>query len=128
MPWLAPNPRMATESGTASSEVNRQVHYWSRGRAGADAIKGCPLTATGRATRRWIVDTAADLIVERGVSAVSLDELGRLTSTSKSQMYHYFASKNGLVVAVVIWVRDRILAFHGDLHVGRIGGRTTRLG
>ena len=58
LPWLAPNPRMATESGTASSEVNPQVHYWSRGRAGADAIKGRPLTAKGRATLRRIVETA----------------------------------------------------------------------
>jgi len=54
-------------------------------------------------------------MVERGVLAVSLDEVGRVTSTSKSQMYHYFASKDDLVAAVVTCVRDRILAFHGDL-------------
>ncbi len=30
-------------------------------------------------------------------------------------MYHYFASKDDLVAAVVICVQDRILAFHGDL-------------
>ncbi len=53
-------------------------------------------------------------MVERGVLAVSLDEVGRVTSTSKSQMYHYFASKDDLVAAVVTCVRDRILAFHGD--------------
>src|SRR5271169_3728405 len=117
LPWLAPNPRMATESGTASSEVNPQVHYGSRGRAGADAIKGRPLTAKGRDTRRRIVDTAANLMVERGVSAVSLDEVGRVTSTSKSQMCHYFASRDDLVAAAVICVQDRILAFHGDLLV-----------
>ena len=74
-----------------------------------------PLTEKGRVTRRRIVDAAADLMVERGVSAVSLDEVGRATSTSKSQMYHYFASKDDLVAAVVICVQDRILAFHGDL-------------
>lgn len=117
LPWQAPNPRMATESGTASSEVNPQIHYRSRNRTGADAIKGRPLTAKGRATRLRIVDTAADLMVERGVSAVSLQEVGRLTSTSKSQMYHYFASKDDLVAAVVICVQDRILALHGDLLV-----------
>ena len=74
-----------------------------------------PLTEKGRATRRRIVDAAADLMVERGVSSVSLDEVGRVTCTSKSQMYHYFASKDDLVAAVVICVQDRILAFHGDL-------------
>ena len=105
---------MATESRTAISEANPQVH---RNRTGADAVSGHPSTARGRATRRRIVDTATDLMVERGVSAVSLDEVGRITSTSKSQMYHYFASKDDLVSAVVICARDRILAFHGDLLV-----------
>ena len=42
---------------------------------------------------------------------MSLDEVGRVTSTSKSQMYHYFASKDELVAAVVTCVRDRIVAF-----------------
>jgi AcrR family transcriptional regulator len=85
--------------------------------SGADTINERPLTAKGRDTRRRIVETASDLMVERGVSAVSLDEVGRVTSTSKSQMYHYFASKDDLVAAVVICVRDRILAFQGDLLV-----------
>ncbi len=80
-------------------------------------MKRRPVTAKGRATRSRIVDAAADLMVERGVSAVSLDDVGRVTSTSKSQMYHYFTSKDDLVAAVAICVRDRILAFHGDLLV-----------
>ena len=49
------------------------------------------------------------------MAAVSLDEVGRVTSTSKSQMYHYFTSKDELVSAVVLCVRDRILAFQGNL-------------
>jgi len=73
------------------------------------------LTAKGRDTRRRIIETASDLMVERGVSAVSLDEVGRATATSKSQMYHYFASKDDLIAAVVICVRDRVLAFQADL-------------
>ena len=88
-----------------------------------------PVTAKGRDTRRRIVETASDLMVERGVSAVSLDEVGRATSTSKSQMYHYFASKDDLVAAVVICVRDRILAFQSDLlDSGRLGGWFAGLG
>ena len=83
----------------------------------ADTINDRPLTARGRDTRRRIVEAASDLMVERGVSAVSLDEVGRVTSTSKSQMYHYFASKDELVAAVVTCVRDRVLAFQGDLLV-----------
>jgi TetR/AcrR family transcriptional repressor of nem operon len=84
---------------------------------GTDTISDRPLTAKGRETRRRIVEAAADLMVERGVAAVSLDEVGRVTSTSKSQMYHYFTSKDELVAAVVLCVRDRILAFQGDLLV-----------
>ena len=106
--WLAPNPRMATGSGTASFEVDSHVRYGSRGRAGAGADKSRPLTAKGPATRRRIVDTAADLMVEQGVSTVSLDEVGRVTSTSESQMYHYFASKDDLIASVVTFVQDRI--------------------
>jgi AcrR family transcriptional regulator len=86
--------------------------------SGADTITDRPLTAKGRATRRRIVEAASDLMVERGVAAVSLDEVGRVTSTSKSQMYHYFTSKDELVAAVVLCVRDRVLAFQGDLLVG----------
>ena len=73
------------------------------------------MTTKGRETRRRIVESAADLIVERGVGAVSLDEVGRVTATSKSQMYHYFTNKEELVAAVVICARDRILTFHGGL-------------
>jgi len=75
------------------------------------------LTAKGQETRRRIIDAASDSMVERGVSAVTLDDVGRATSTSRSQMYHYFANKDELVDAVVICVRDRILAFQGDLLV-----------
>jgi AcrR family transcriptional regulator len=84
---------------------------------GVDTITDRPLTAKGRETRRRIIEAASDLMVERGVAAVSLDEVGRVTSTSKSQMYHYFTSKDELVAAVVVCVRDRILAFQGELLV-----------
>jgi len=82
-----------------------------------DTITGRAMTSRGRQTRQRIVEAASDLMVERGVATVSLDEVGRVTSTSKSQMYHYFSSKDGLVDAVVLCVRDRILAFQGDLLV-----------
>jgi AcrR family transcriptional regulator len=84
---------------------------------GTGAIAEHPLTAKGRETRRRIVEAASDLMVERGVASVSLDEVGRVTSTSKSQMYHYFASKDDLIDAVVLCVRNRILAFQADLLV-----------
>ena len=65
----------------------------------------------GRETRQRIVDAAADLIYARGVAATSLDEVGRATGTSRSQLYHYFSGKSALVGAVIDRQRDRILAF-----------------
>jgi TetR/AcrR family transcriptional regulator, transcriptional repressor for nem operon len=76
-----------------------------------------PPTAKGRATRARIVDAAADLMVSRGVAAVSLEDVRQLTDTSKSQLYHYFDSKEDLVVAVVDCVRARILSFQRPLLV-----------
>lgn len=73
------------------------------------------LTTKGRLTRDRIVRAAAALMVERGVASVSLDEVGRATSTSKSQMYHYFASKDELIDAVVDHVGTEVLDFQGGL-------------
>ncbi len=70
-----------------------------------------PPTRKGRETRQRIVDAAADLIYARGVAAASLDEVGRATGTSRSQLYHYFSGKSALVGAVIDRQRDRILAF-----------------
>ena len=71
-----------------------------------------PVTGKGRATRERIIDTAADLIYERGVAAVTLDARPRRDGTSKSQLYHYFADKDDLVHAVIERQRERVLAFH----------------
>lgn len=71
-----------------------------------------PATEKGRQTRRRIIDAAADLIYERGVATVTLDEVGRATCTSRSQMYHYFTDKADLVRAVIDCQRDRIAVAH----------------
>jgi TetR/AcrR family transcriptional regulator, transcriptional repressor for nem operon len=71
-----------------------------------------PATGKGRATRERIIDTASDLIYERGAAAVTLDDVREATATSKSQLYHYFTDKNDLVHAVIERQRVRVLAFH----------------
>jgi TetR/AcrR family transcriptional repressor of nem operon len=78
-------------------------------------IEPLPATSKGRATRGRIIDAAADLIYERGVAAVSLDDVRETTGTSKSQLYHYFANKTDLVSAVIERQRERVLAFHAPL-------------
>lgn len=58
-------------------------------------------TNQGRATRERIVRAAAELIAERGAAGTSLDDVRAATRVSKSQLYHYFGDKRGLVEAVV---------------------------
>jgi AcrR family transcriptional regulator len=60
-----------------------------------------PVTEQGRATRQRIVAAAAVLIGEFGVSGTSLDDILAATDASKSQLYHYFGDKHGLVQAVI---------------------------
>jgi AcrR family transcriptional regulator len=60
-----------------------------------------PVTKQGRATRDRIVRAAAELVAERGAAATSLDDVRAVTGASKSQLYHYFGDKHGLIEAVV---------------------------
>jgi AcrR family transcriptional regulator len=73
------------------------------------AERATPPTARGRVTRERIVRGAAVLIYERGIAGTSLDDVCRATSTSKSQLYHYFTDKSALVCAVIAWQQDAVL-------------------
>jgi AcrR family transcriptional regulator len=68
------------------------------------------LTAKGRATRQRVIEGAAAEIRERGVVATTLDDICRATSTSKSQLFHYFpAGREQLLYAVAQHEADRVL-------------------
>ena len=59
------------------------------------------LTSRGRATRERIIEGAALEIRTRGVAATTLDHIMEHTSTSKSQLFHYFPEgKEQLLLAV----------------------------
>jgi AcrR family transcriptional regulator len=64
-------------------------------------MSSVPTTKQGRLTRERIVRAAADLIADRGAAGTSLDDVRAATGVSKSQLYHYFEDKRGLVEAVV---------------------------
>jgi TetR/AcrR family transcriptional regulator, transcriptional repressor for nem operon len=66
-----------------------------------DPVRPSRLTARGAATRERIVAGAAALIYEWGVASTSLDDIMAATRTSKSQLYHYFADKDALVLEVI---------------------------
>jgi TetR/AcrR family transcriptional repressor of nem operon len=67
------------------------------------------LTARGAATRSRIVEAAADLIYVHGVERTSLDEVMAASGVSKSQLYHYFADKDALVLEVIAKQTERVL-------------------
>ncbi|MFD5562915.1 TetR/AcrR family transcriptional regulator [Kitasatospora griseola] len=68
------------------------------------------LTRKGLATRQRIVDGAAEQIREHGVFAVRLEDVMARTSTSKSQLFHYFpGGKDDLLLAVARHEADRVI-------------------
>jgi AcrR family transcriptional regulator len=61
------------------------------------------------------VNAAADLIRANGVANTSLDEVLEASKASKSQLYHYFADKDDLVLAVIQRQTECVLATHEPL-------------
>ena len=80
-----------------------------------------PSTRKGRQTRDRIVDAACDLVFERGVAGLNLDDVREATGTSKSQLYHYFEDKSDLIKAVVDRQAERVLGVHGPA-LGAVDG------
>jgi AcrR family transcriptional regulator len=58
-------------------------------------------TTRGQATRTRITRVAAALMYERGVRGTSLDDVLDAAGAGKSQLYHYFATKDDLIAAVL---------------------------
>ncbi|WP_405845671.1 TetR/AcrR family transcriptional regulator [Streptomyces sp. NBC_01518] len=68
------------------------------------------MTAKGMATRHRIVVAAALLIREKGAAEVTLDDVRAATSTSKSQLFHYFPDgRIDMLVAVARREADQVL-------------------
>ncbi|MGW2036266.1 TetR/AcrR family transcriptional regulator [Streptomyces spinosus] len=62
------------------------------------------------ATRRRIVEGAAQEIRERGAAGTTLDDIRARTATSKSQIFHYFpGGKEELLLAVAAREAERVL-------------------
>src|SRR5690348_3671482 len=70
------------------------------------------LTDKGQATRTRILEHAAELIYTKGVHATNNEQLRHAAGVSGSQLNHYFPTKESLVLAVIAWQADRVLAFH----------------
>src|SRR5438128_6497669 len=74
-----------------------------------------PATPKGRAMRERIVQAAAELVAEKGVAGVSLDDVRARTSASRSQLYHYFEDRDDLIRAVVEATTDAVLGRQDEL-------------
>jgi AcrR family transcriptional regulator len=58
-------------------------------------------------TRRALLDAAARVFVERGISAAPVDEIASAAGRTAGAIYHHFGSKEGLVFALVDeWLDD----------------------
>lgn len=67
-------------------------------------------TAKGRATRQRIIEGAAAEIRASGVSVATLEDIMARTSTSKSQLFHYFPDgKEQLLLAVAEYEAQTVL-------------------
>jgi len=79
------------------------------------ANANAPATAKGRAMRERIVQAADELIADKGVAAMSLDDVRARTGASRSQLYHYFEDRDDLVHAVIEVITDVVLNNQGKL-------------
>jgi TetR/AcrR family transcriptional repressor of nem operon len=77
-----------------------------------------PATEQGRITRERILQAAAQLIAVKGAAATSVDDVLAATRASKSQLYHYFGDKHGLIEAVVDYQSAAVLGFQARLLAG----------
>lgn len=68
-----------------------------------------PKTRRGQERRDAIVGAAAQLMYERGVRATSLTEVLDAAGAGKSQLYHYFSSKDDLAAAVLEYQLTQVL-------------------
>jgi TetR/AcrR family transcriptional repressor of nem operon len=69
-----------------------------------------PATSKGQRAKSLITQTAARLMHEKGIDATSMDDVLAASRTGKSQVYHYFSSKEDLVAAVLEFQFSRIMA------------------
>ena len=63
---------------------------------------------TAPSTKQKMIDCALQLFHQQGIHSTTVDQILEKTQTGKSQFYHYFKNKEGLVHAVLVAFYDRI--------------------
>ncbi len=72
-------------------------------------MKTTPSTDRGRAAVQRVLDAASTLFARQGIRATTLDQVGALSGTGRSQLYLWFAGKSDLVHDVVTQQVQRVL-------------------
>jgi AcrR family transcriptional regulator len=85
--------------------------------------KGKQESKPGEKRRKSMIDAAYSLFIEKGYSAVSLDDIIRVSKGSKSSIYKFFGNKEGVLRAVVTSLADEMLR---EIHVDFPSGKTPR--
>src|SRR6201986_4985628 len=83
---------------------------------------GSRLTPKGAATRARIVDAAAELIFQHGVTRTTIEEVRDSAKVSNSQLYHYFEDKPALVRAVIERQADRAIGTQEQFDLSSLDG------
>jgi TetR/AcrR family transcriptional repressor of nem operon len=94
------------------------VHGTSHPRYVPSATRRGGLTEKGRRTRRRIIETAARLMLEQGVAETTVEQVRDEAEVSSSQIYHYFADKQDLVLAVIDHEAETIVGLQKPLFDG----------
>ncbi|HEX9156396.1 MAG TPA: helix-turn-helix domain-containing protein [Syntrophales bacterium] len=61
-----------------------------------------------REYRRLILRAAERVIVQKGLSSTTMDDVAREAGFSKATLYHYFAGKSGLLLEILANFFDEI--------------------
>jgi AcrR family transcriptional regulator len=73
-------------------------------------VKTTPSTERGREAVQRVLDAASTLFARQGIRSTTLDQVGALSRTGRSQLYLWFAGKSDLVHDVVTQQVQRVLA------------------
>jgi len=82
-----------------------------------------PTNAVGQKRRGAMMEAAYSLFIEKGYASVSVDDIIGISGGSKSSLYKYFGSKEGILKAVVESLADDMLR---KINVEFPSGKTPR--
>lgn len=85
--------------------------------------RGEPPNTAGKKRRDAMIEAAYKLFIEKGYMSVSVDEIIRVSRGSKSSLYKYFGSKEGILKAVIESLAEDMLR---EIHFEYASARTPR--